>query len=420
MKVIGLKSNNFKRLKAIDITPKDFQIITGRNAQGKSSLIDSIIAALQYPGKKDLPKPVRNGQKNATVEVRLGDKDELLTVTRTFRASGSTELEVVSKDDGRLSSPQAVLDELFGTRRIDPKEFVGLGEREQVRIVLLACGKETVLRGIEADRKAAYDERTLVNRDIKRLEASLPPIPPDEVEKIDVTDIHHQIREMRVEAQTYRDNETFYENVTNRIQTLKDEISQLEGDIKDLDKYFDSVDFEPDKLEALEQRLVDAGEINRKALNYEDYVKDVSELQVEREKSEECSKTIRECDENKAELLSNLNLPVDGLSFNEDGITLNNTPLKQWSESEQLKIGTALALEHIPQDGIRVVFLKGGPALDGDSKQMIYNMCKEQGVQVILEDIVHESFHPETGDMVPDMDTAKKIGIVIEDGEVVK
>ena len=47
MKIIELQAENVKRLKAVDITPDGtLQIIGGRNAQGKSAVLDSIWLAL--------------------------------------------------------------------------------------------------------------------------------------------------------------------------------------------------------------------------------------------------------------------------------------------------------------------------------------------------------------------------------------
>ena len=47
MRIVRLTASNVKRLKAVDITPDGtLQIITGRNAQGKTSVLDAIWLAL--------------------------------------------------------------------------------------------------------------------------------------------------------------------------------------------------------------------------------------------------------------------------------------------------------------------------------------------------------------------------------------
>jgi DNA polymerase III epsilon subunit-like protein len=47
MKIVKLTAENVKRLRAVEITPDDtVQIVTGRNAQGKTSVLDAIWLAL--------------------------------------------------------------------------------------------------------------------------------------------------------------------------------------------------------------------------------------------------------------------------------------------------------------------------------------------------------------------------------------
>lgn len=61
MKIIELRAENFKRLSAVRIRPDGslFQI-GGRNAQGKSSVLDAVQAALG--GLEAVPdRPIRNG-----------------------------------------------------------------------------------------------------------------------------------------------------------------------------------------------------------------------------------------------------------------------------------------------------------------------------------------------------------------------
>ena len=109
MKIFELRAENFKRLKAIRINPTGNTVmIGGRNAQGKSSTLDAIEAALG--GGKHLPdEPVRRGERKAKIVLELDD----ITVTRRFSRTGSS-LEVLAKDGSKLKSPQAVLDKLLG------------------------------------------------------------------------------------------------------------------------------------------------------------------------------------------------------------------------------------------------------------------------------------------------------------------
>lgn len=57
MKIISLKSENVKRLSVVEVIPKDkaLVIVAGKNGQGKSSVLDSIMFALAG-GQKNLTR----------------------------------------------------------------------------------------------------------------------------------------------------------------------------------------------------------------------------------------------------------------------------------------------------------------------------------------------------------------------------
>ena len=70
MKIISLQSENIKKIKAVEIRPTDNTvIISGKNGQSKSSVLDSIYYALG--GKDKIPsKPIRDGEKKAEMTRR--------------------------------------------------------------------------------------------------------------------------------------------------------------------------------------------------------------------------------------------------------------------------------------------------------------------------------------------------------------
>src|SRR5262245_51448409 len=88
LRIIELRAENLKRLVAVTITPKgDLVQITGRNGQGKTSVLDSIWWALG--GAKNIQgQPIRKGQERAFVSVKLGAETVKLVVTREFTAGG--------------------------------------------------------------------------------------------------------------------------------------------------------------------------------------------------------------------------------------------------------------------------------------------------------------------------------------------
>ena len=118
MKIIKLVTQNVKRIKAVEITPEgSLVVIGGNNAQGKTSVLDSIMYALG--GASTLPpKPLRQGAKKGKVVLDLGE----IKVTRTI-TSKTNQLVVESADGEKYTSPQAILDKLTGKLTFDPLTF---------------------------------------------------------------------------------------------------------------------------------------------------------------------------------------------------------------------------------------------------------------------------------------------------------
>ncbi len=71
MNIIELQINDIKRISAVEIDPVtgELVILTGDNAQGKSSVLDAIVFALSNQGLDD---PIRHGRPSGSITVKLG------------------------------------------------------------------------------------------------------------------------------------------------------------------------------------------------------------------------------------------------------------------------------------------------------------------------------------------------------------
>ena len=167
MQIVNLRAENFKRLVAVEITPRGNVVqITGKNGAGKSSVLDSIQAALA--GKDAMPAvPVHTGSKKAVITIDLGE----YKVTRTMTPDGGGTLTVASKDGAKYPSPQAMLDKITGKLCFDPVAFARQRPEDQAQTLRKLVGLD--FAELEKARAAAYTERTVVNRDVKALEAQV-------------------------------------------------------------------------------------------------------------------------------------------------------------------------------------------------------------------------------------------------------
>lgn len=418
MKIIKLISENFKGLKAVEIEPdQNFQIISGKNAQGKTSVLDSIWAAIS--GKtalKATDKPIRDGAEQAVVKVDLDD----IIVTRKWKGDKTT-LEVTAKDGARYSSPQTMLDNLVGRLSFDPLSFSNLDSKKQKEALQELVGVDFSKHDL--DRKSHYEERTIINSDCKKLEGALSELPPVDKgtpdEELSASNVLAEISAAQEQKRSNAESRQAYEMLRHDATRAQDEMKLIENEIARLQSQLDAKKeaykeicekgkaskaaiemlIEPDTTE-LEQKLQNIESINKNVRVKKERLRLLNEIKECKESSEFLTKQIMDIDQLKKDTLQSAKFPIEGMSFDEEGVTFNGIPFKQCSAAERLKVSMAMAMALNPK--LRVIRILDGSLLDSDNLALIHQMAQEQDYQVWIEVV----------------DDSGKVGIQIEDGQV--
>jgi len=167
MKIVQFTAENIKRLKLVSITPKGHMVeITGKNGQGKTSVLDAIWYALG--GKENIPAvPIRRGAEKARVTLDMGE----FIVERRFTEKDSTITVKTSDGSATYASPQKMLDALVGSLSFDPLEFSRAGAAEQFAILRQTVKPDVDFDKIAAENKADYEKRTNSNKAAKEQRA---------------------------------------------------------------------------------------------------------------------------------------------------------------------------------------------------------------------------------------------------------
>jgi hypothetical protein len=176
-KIQALSVANFKRLRAVEITPGEHQIVIlgGKNAQGKTSILDAIGSTLFGAGV--IPEqPIRQGEDRAEVTVTL---DDGITIRRTFtRKEDGTiggGLTIRTADGMSPKGAQTWLNERLGALTCDPIAFVAKKPAEQADEIRRVTGIDT--SKIDAEKARIYAERTDLGRDGKVAAGALASMP---------------------------------------------------------------------------------------------------------------------------------------------------------------------------------------------------------------------------------------------------
>lgn len=409
MKIVELRAENVKRLRAVEIRPDGaLQVIGGRNAQGKSSVLDAIWLALGGgKASKETRLPIRDGEKKASVRLDLGE----LVVTRSWTRNG-TSLKVTNADGAPIKSPQSVLDSLLAGVSFDPLAFIRLSPARQREALLDLVELDVDFDALADQRRAAYEARTDIGRQIRALGASVvdEAIPEAEesvaaiVEEIEKARKINSDREASERAiASYRgDIRELQETILNlrmEIENAEDQIRITEAALEDTQAELDELPVACD-IAAITERLRGVEERNAR-IRENNRARQVREEKRRLEKTrEEYTAKIEEIDAKKNDALERAIFPIDGLGFDEDGVTYAGIPFSQASSAEQIRIATAMAMAANPR--LRVAMIRDGSLLDDETLKGLRQQVTDAGFQLWIE-------------RVGDGDAG---AVIIEDGEV--
>lgn len=404
LKIVSLQIDNVKRLHAVHIEPDGSAVIVGgRNAQGKTSVLDAITMALS--GSK-CERPVHGDETKGKVVIDLGE----IVVTRTFTQAGGGALTVAAANGAKFSSPQTMLDSMLGKISFDPLEFTRMKPAEQLATLREICGVSTAM--IDSSRSNAFDERTSVNRRVKELEAQVAGMPfhadaPAETQS--AADITAELKEANAKNDArdefIREGKTHASNLANTqslIARRGTEIAEMEqaladaktglAGMKETELVFCRA-LEEMRAKAAEMKIVDTAPLvakldnlaglNTMVFENQRRAEDEAKLKVEREKAAALTRKIEDLDARKRAKLEEANYPVTGLALTDAGIEFNGIPFEQSSSAEQLKVSVAIGIAMNPR--VRVLLVRDGSLLDDESLAMMRAMADEKGAQLWIE-----------------------------------
>jgi hypothetical protein len=396
MKIMSLTAENIKKLKAIEIKPDSNIVqITGRNAQGKTSVLDCIWYALGGKDAIDV-KPIRNGQEKAIIKI---DIDEFV-VTRTFKDKNgetTTSLSIENKQGLKYPSPQSMLDSIIGKLTFDPLAFSRMKPRDQFDKLKEIAEIDFDFEEYTHNEKQIYNERTAFNKEIKQLETEINSIVINEkLGKLPV-DTSKLMREI-AEIEGFNREQ---ENAINKKQRLAEKIIELEEELEIMKENYNSISFMPLKsVEEFKQQITQSSLINENVNKIKLKKEKEIKLKTTKEQTEQRTRILKEMMAIKNSIIQNAKMPIEGLTIEEGQVIYNQIPLSQASGAEQLKVSLAIAMAANPK--LKVIRITDGSLLDDVSMNELTKIAQENDYQIWIERV----------------DSSGTVGVFIEDGEI--
>lgn len=421
-RIIRLQSENFKRLEAIDIVPDaNMVVLSGRNHQGKTSVLDAIFAVLQHRKiAKELTQPIRDGEDVAFVKLWIGDDlDHVQYIaTRRWTKDDSGTLTVAAPDGAKYGSPQDLLDKIMGEISFDPIRFLEMKPKEQVDAIVKAIGPSLSFDPVKlaAERLGVYDRRTEVGQEVKKLEGQLaalpsadPELPDEEESAVALLEKAERVRESNAQLAEFRKAR---DEAVDAVNAADDEVTRLREalefaqlkadqarkDLADSEKRvvgMRELDLAPvlerlNSLETTNKRIRQEQDRRRIERVLADYKGQVAQLSIE----------LGNIDKRKAQGIQDAQFPVTELSFTDLGVTFNGLPLTQASTEEKFRASFGVAIASNPK--LRVCRVDRGESLDSDSLNLLAKLADEYDMQVWITRVTDGA----------------GIGFVLEEGKV--
>ena len=395
LKIIELRGENFKKIKTIVIRPDDdLVLLTGKNAQGKSSAIDLIIAMLSRD-RKWIPQPIRKGQTHADGRLDLG---EFIVICK-WTEKGNY-LKVTSQEGLVYPSPQAMLDGFVGKLGFDIGKFFNMEEKEQTE-VLMDLAK---LDFTEVDNKIErlVEERRIQGQTVKLLSGQREVINPEVLPKelVSTSELNKELEDAMLTNNIYNNVAEELEGHKRTLVHLESQIKTLKEDMIGEEKFLkenEHIDIKPIKVKL--SGAEEANEIFR--ANERNKVAD-QKFKYELSVYEKQTAKITGLRESKDTALREAKFPLPELKVTTVGTFFKDIPIKQLSSSENMKVAMSIAMAL--NEKFKVILVKDASLLDKENLEIIRQMAKDNGYQVWLEKV------SDTGEM----------GFYFVEGEITK
>ncbi len=412
MKIIQLKAENVKRVKAIQINPQgNLVVVGGNNAEGKTSTLDAIWMAIG--GKRAIPAdPVRKGSKYAEIEM-ITDGD--LIIYRKIFPDRTSELEVTNKSGEILKSPQKILDSLVAKFSFDPLAFASYEPKKQMEILRELAGVDTSeidarVEELDSERKTLGIEIASISGQIESKYKLLPETP---MPKIDTADLENQL-------QSIMDKARIKNASTNAVKLKQWEVERTEKELVELRNQYtklieehkvltaelqqviaaDSQIPNPPESTSLRSQIAEAAQANVMAEQQIQRDGDLAFLNEKRKQQGALELDISNLKNERKKLISEAKLPVVGLELGDEGLLFNGIPFEQCSSAEQLRVSTAMGIALNPT--LKVLLIRDGSLLDQNSLAMVAQMATAYDAQVWIERVGH----------------GEECSVIIENGEI--
>ena len=397
VKINTLEIENVKRIKAVQLVPSanGLTVIGGNNAQGKTSVLDTICWALGG----DRYRPSNAAREGSTVppKIKLTLSNGLIV-----ERSGKNSALKVSDPSGRRGGQQ-LLNEFISELALNLPRFLQASSKEKAETLLQIIGVGPQLTQLEQEEQQLYNQRLLLGREADRKKAyaeGLPHYPNAPKEPVSISDLirqqqeilarngenqrkRQQVDNLSVDRQVYAADLQRYEaqllELQGKIGKTRAKLQAVERDLEIARK--DALELKDESTEEIERSIADYEAVNAKIRSNMDREKAMDEALVLGQQYDAMTGKIEAARQRKRDLLNGANLPLPELSVEGGELTYQGKRWDCMSGSQRLKVATAIVRALNPACGF--VLLDGLEVMDVPTLEEFGKWAESESLQII-------------------------------------
>lgn len=402
-----LEIENVKRIKAVKIEPSatGLTIVGGNNNQGKTSVLDAIAWALG--GNKYKPSQAQREGSQVPPTLKIVMSNGLIVERKGKNAS----LKVI--DPNGQKGGQQLLDSFVEELAINLPKFMESTPKEKADTLLQIIGVGNRLAELELKENELYNNRRAIGviadqkEKFAKEQEYYPDAPKELVSIAELIQQQQAILAKNGENARKRQNvdtiQMQYSNAEANVSRLQEELAKA---IDERDKFKqdlaiaqkDAMELHDESTAEIEANIQQIDDINRKVRANLDKEKAKEDAKEIRQQYNALSVEIEDVRKQKRDLLTNADLPLEGLSVDDGELLYLGQRWDNVSGSQQLQVATAIVRKLKPECGF--VLIDKLEQMDQATLQQFGTWLEQEGLQAIATRV-------STGD---------ECSIIIEDG----
>lgn len=394
MKILKFEMENVKRVSLVRIAPakNGLTVIGGKNAAGKTSVLDGIVYALG--GEKYRPSNLQREGGMSPARIRIELSGGIVVERRGKNAA----LHVTDATGRRRG--QTLLNDFIDELALNLPRFLHMRDDDKAGVLLRTLGIDKQLEDLDVREKQAYDKRhdfgVIVDQK-KKFAAELTEYPDVPETPVSAADLIKESQEILLRNKTRQERRRNLAALEAQVANLTDEVKEifarLQAKEAELDKAADLLAEakktpigEDESTAELEAKIASIEDVNAKVranLAKDEAMREAEEYEAKLQPLTEAVEAVRH---ERRELLAGAKMPLADLTVgrNAQGRPVLLYKGQAWdcmSTMEQYRVGAAIVRVLKPECGF--ILMDGLEVFDHDQLRALDAWLIENDLQAI-------------------------------------